>query len=94
MRSLVARRGIPLARAAVYKVRDLADCEVVTSAGERLGRLVDVWPTGGNDVFVVREGGREMLLPALKRVVRNIDVTLKRIEVVLPPGLREIYETA
>jgi len=65
---------------------------VVTDRGECLGILVDVMPSGGNDIFVVQQGLREMLIPALKSVVTRIDIPQKRVEVVLPQGLREIYE--
>lgn len=75
-----------------YRVGDLDGCEVVTESGERLGILKDVYPTGSNDVFVVREGERELLIPALKAVVLSIDIGARSIVVRLPPGLREIYE--
>ena len=75
-----------------YAVKDLAGCTVVTETGEVLGQLEDVLPSGGNDIFVVRKEKREVLIPALKSIVREIDVVQKRIVVVLPTGLREIYE--
>ena len=75
-----------------YQVEELAGCQVVTDQGECLGILVDVLPSGGNDIFVVQQGLREMLIPALKSVVRTIDLPNKRMEVVLPRGLRDIYE--
>jgi 16S rRNA processing protein RimM len=76
-----------------YKVRDLAGFDVVTSDGEVLGVLTDVLPSGGNDIFVIRKGDAEILVPALKQVVQSIDLKARRIEVVLPTGLREIYES-
>ena len=75
-----------------YSVKDLAGCQVYTETSECLGELKDVLPAGGNDVFVVQGLKREYLIPALKTVVRTIDLTARRIEVVLPAGLREIYE--
>jgi 16S rRNA processing protein RimM len=75
----------------VYKVRDLAGCEVFAETGESLGILVDVLPSGGNDIFVVRAGEKEILIPALKQVVKFIDLTARRIEVELPKGLRDVY---
>jgi len=75
-----------------YLVRDLAQCAVVTESGELLGRLEDVYPTGANDVFVVRSGKREYLIPALRSVVLDIDLEERRIMVKLPKGLREVYE--
>jgi 16S rRNA processing protein RimM len=74
-------------------VNDLVQCQVFTEAGECLGLLKDVLPSGGNDIFVVQGATKEYLIPALKTVVTRIDVAAKRIEVQLPAGLREIYET-
>ena len=76
-----------------YQVRDLAGCDVVTAQGEALGQLVDVLPSGGHDIFVVKNGGREILIPALRTVVQQIDLTNRRLEVTLPNGLRELYES-
>ena len=75
----------------VYRTSDLAGCEVATEAGEILGRLTDVLPSKGNDVWVV-VGAREYLIPALKEVVLKVDLSTRRITVGLPPGLRDIYE--
>lgn len=76
-----------------YRVKDLDGCRVETETGEVLGVLKDVYPTGSNDVFAVREGEREILIPALKEVVLRIDLAARLIVVKLPPGLREVYET-
>jgi 16S rRNA processing protein RimM len=75
-----------------YAVRDLDGCQVFTDQGEYLGTLKDVLPSGGNDIFVVRGESKEYLIPALHTVVLKIDLVAKRIDVTLPPGLREIYE--
>ena len=73
----------------VYLVKDLVGCRVVTVQGEELGILKDVLPTGANDVYVVGEGANEVLIPALKTVVKKIDIAGRRIDVDLPKGLRE-----
>jgi 16S rRNA processing protein RimM len=72
-----------------YLVKDLVGCQVVTTDGEVLGPLTDVLPTGGNDVFVVGEGRDEILIPALKSVVLEINLETRRIKVDLMKGLRE-----
>ena len=74
-----------------WKVSEIAGCEVETEEGERLGVLSDVFGTRANDVFVVKDGEREVLIPALKRVVLNISLSEKKITVRLPKGWREIY---
>jgi 16S rRNA processing protein RimM len=54
-----------------------------------LGKLVQVIQTGANDVYLVKGPRGEVCIPALKSVVKKVDVTAKRMEVVLPPGLLE-----
>lgn len=53
-----------------------------------LGRITDILKTGSNDVYQVEnETGKKLYIPALKDVVRKIDLESGRIEVILPPGL-------
>ena len=54
-----------------------------------LGELVDIFTTGANDIYTVKpeNGGKEILLPALKSVVKKIDLEAGRMEVVVPAGL-------
>ena len=56
------------------------------------GKLAEVMQPGSNDVYVVRDGEREILIPALKTVIRSVDLEKKRMEVELPAGLLELYE--
>jgi 16S rRNA processing protein RimM len=74
-----------------WRSADLDGCEVVTEAGEVLGTWKDALPSKANDVWVVA-GRVEYLIPVLKDVVLNVDLTGRRITVRLPRGLREIYE--
>lgn len=53
-----------------------------------LGKLTDVLETGSNDVYVIiGENKKEILIPALKTVVENVDIKGKRMQVRLPEGL-------
>ena len=70
-----------------YFICDIVDSEVFDIHGELLGKLQDVLRTGSNDVYVVREDKREILIPALKTVVKEINLQNKKIIVDLPEGL-------
>jgi 16S rRNA processing protein RimM len=59
-----------------------------TSTGEPLGTIVEVLATGSNDVYVARLDERETLIPALKDVVRQIDIAGGRLIVEPVEGLR------
>ncbi len=56
-----------------YFISDLIGCRVVTTDGESLGTLNDVFETNANDVYVI-EGVRRLLVPALKKLISSIDI--------------------
>ena len=61
----------------------------VRENGELLGELNEVLSYSANDVFLVRDSsGKELLIPALKAIVKNIDLEQKIMNVELPEGLR------
>lgn len=63
--------------------------EVWTDDSELLGTVKEIITTGANDAYVVvDEGGRQVLVPAVEDVVREVDVAGGRIVVNLPEGLR------
>lgn len=71
-----------------YFIADLIGMEIVTEEGEQFGRMKDVMATGANDVYVVeREDGTEVLLPAIKECVKNIDMEQGQITVHIMDGL-------
>lgn len=54
---------------------------------ELLGTLVRILETGANDIYLVQGEKGEICVPALKSVVKRVDVPGKRMDVILPPGL-------
>lgn len=54
-----------------------------------LGTLTRVQETGANDIYLVNGAKGEICIPALKSVVKNVDVPAKRMDVILPLGLLE-----
>ena len=70
-----------------YYVSDLVGMAVYSDSGEELGELVKVFPTGSNDVFEVKGPGGELLVPATREVVLEVDVPGKRMVVHLLDGM-------
>ncbi|HAJ05678.1 MAG: 16S rRNA processing protein RimM [Gammaproteobacteria bacterium] len=71
-----------------FYVDNLIGLDVITVDGNGLGILTDVINTGANDVYVVNaEDGKEILLPAIRSVVKKVDLSNNRMVVVLIPGL-------
>lgn len=72
-----------------YYIRDLYDMEVVTVEGEKLGIITDIIFTGANDVYAVKnEDGKEILIPAIKDCIIDVDVENNTMTVKLLGGLR------
>ena len=67
-----------------YYLDDLVGMKVVTTLGEDLGVIVEVMDGLANGVCVVRKGEKETLVPALKSVIREMDLEGRRMAVELP----------
>ncbi len=71
-----------------YYIVDLIGLDIYTEGGELLGKLDDIFSTGSNDVYVVKNSeGKQILLPAISDVIKNIDLEQKKIVVNLIEGL-------
>ena len=49
---------------------------VVDDNGKELGKVIEIIETGANDVYVIlnEQNGREILIPAIKSVIKKIDL--------------------
>lgn len=69
-------------------IADLIDMEVVTDEGKVLGTLTDVIETGANDVYAVKTPEeKEILLPAIRDCILDVNVDEKRMTVHVMEGL-------
>ncbi len=88
---VIDKSSLPRPAAGTYYWHELIGLAVVTIEGRPLGRLTGVMPTGSNDVYVVtheeRGAANEILIPALKSVIVEVDLAAGRMRVDLPEGL-------
>jgi len=71
-----------------YYIVDIEGCNVYTEEQEYLGIVSEVFSTGSNDVYVVNnEDGKQILIPAIKEVIKQVDIGNKKIIVHLLEGL-------
>ena len=74
-----------------YFITDLIGLTVVNEEEAVLGRVKDVLETGANDVYVVElTGGKELLLPAIKDCILNVDLEAGRMKVHVLDGLMDL----
>lgn len=78
----------PLPDGAFYHFQ-LVDMDVYTDEDEHLGQIAEIIETPGNDVYIVRKTNeRDLLLPAIKDVILDVDTESSRMTVHILPGLR------
>ena len=70
---MLNRSDIPSLPEGEYYNFDIIGLEVIDDKGSKLGKITEVLKTGSNDVYVV-EGKKQILVPALKKVVKEINL--------------------
>ena len=80
-------RDLPPPAENEFYFRDVIGCAVFLTDGRRIGVVQEVIATGANEVFVVRDEGKEVLVPVIEDVVKEIDVAERRIVIEAIPGL-------
>ncbi len=84
---LVPRAALPAPESGAVYHADLIGCAVETVEGEHLGTVRELIVTGSNDVCVVRDDHREVLIPLVADVVAELDAAAGRLVVRPVPGL-------
>lgn len=85
---LVPRSDAVRLRKDEYFVADLIGLNVRDEDGTEIGTLKDVIETGANDVYAIDlRDGRELLLPAIKQCVLEVDVEAGFIRIHILEGL-------
>lgn len=62
---------------------------VHTQEGSFLGTVTSIFSNGAQDVLVIQDGNKELLVPVIKSIV--IEHTDKGVTIAPPPGLLELY---
>lgn len=71
-----------------YFIADIIGSDVYTDENKYLGKVDDIYNTGSNDIYVVKdELGKQILLPAIKDVLLDIDIENQKVTVHLLKGL-------
>ena len=84
---LVPTRNLPPPGEGEFYYHEIEGFAVETVTGEQLGSVAETFPTGVNDVLVVRGPSGEHLIPVTTEVVRTIDRAGRRIVIAPLPGL-------
>ena len=73
-----------------YFIADLIGLDVIDADTDKLyGTVSDVFNTGANDIYEVKDGEKKYYIPAIPQVIIDTDLENKRITVRPPEGLIE-----
>ena len=71
-----------------YYFHEIIGCEVFDENNESLGEIVEILTPGANDVWVIKsKNGKEILIPYIEDVVKNVDIPNKIINIEVMEGL-------
>ena len=70
-----------------FFIHDLLGSTVVTVDGRELGTLEDIFKLPAQDLWIVRHKGQELMIPAVKEFIREVDIARKRVVVSVIEGL-------
>lgn len=84
----VNRKDEPELEEGTYYIVDLLGLDVYSDEGNLLGKLEDIFNNGSTDIYVVKnELGKQLLLPAISDVIKEINLEEQKIVVHILKGL-------
>ncbi len=84
----IARKDAKKLPKDTYFIADLIGLSVYTDENVLLGKVEDIYNAGANDIYVVKsENGKQILLPGISEVLKQIDLEQEKITVHLIKGL-------
>ena len=85
---VVPESDLPELPEGTYWPHELVGCEVVTAAGRPIGTIADVVANPANDIWVTAAAdGQEILVPAIRQVIAEVDIAARRVRVHEVPGI-------
>ncbi len=84
----VNRKDEPELEEGIYYIVDLLGLEVYSDEGNLLGKVDDIFNNGSTDIYVVKdEIGKQILLPGISDVIKDVNLEEKKIVVHILKGL-------
>jgi 16S rRNA processing protein RimM len=91
---MVAVDVLPPTTAGEFYYFQAVGCGVVTTKGSAVGIIEEVFFNGANEVWVIRSPGAEHLVPVVEDIVKEIDLSARRVVIEPVPGLLDSISTA
>lgn len=72
-----------------YYIYELEGLEVYSTEGELIGNIKEVFQTGANDVYEVKGKSKTYYIPAIKNIVKEVNIKEKKVVINVVEGLLE-----
>lgn len=89
---LVRKDALPRKEEDEYFWYELFGLDVFLESGEYLGPIRDIIATGSNDVYVIKRGNGEILIPGTHEIIKDIDVRQRKMMIRPMEGLLDLDE--
>jgi 16S rRNA processing protein RimM len=89
---LLRKESLPPLEENTYYIDDLIGLKVITTEGLIIGRLDDVFQGGAHDIYVVKDGEREVMVPAVKAYIKCVDISAGTMIIEAVEGLLDYNE--
>lgn len=72
-----------------FYYHEIIGCDVITDEGNHIGKIKEVLATGAKDVWVIqrKSGGKDLLIPYIDEVVKQVNIEEKKVTIHLMDGL-------
>jgi 16S rRNA processing protein RimM len=86
---LVEETLLPPLQEGEFYYYQIKGVRVLTTSGECIGTIADVFFSGGHDIWIVRQDQKEYMIPVIDEVVRSLDIQGRQAIIEPLPGLLE-----
>lgn len=84
---MIAAEDLPAAGPGEFYYYEAVGCDVTLADGTLIGTIAETFSNGAHDIWVVRSGEREILVPVIADVVKAMDFGARRVTIEAVPGL-------
>ncbi len=83
----LATEDVPAAKSGEFYYYEAIGCDVFLTDGSNIGKIEEVFSNGAHEIWVVRDGEREFLIPVIEDCVKAMDFRARRVTIEPIPGL-------
>lgn len=84
---LIDAKNIPKLGEGEYFKHEIIGLNAITISGENIGRVTEILQTSANDIFIIKDSDKEILIPAVKAFIDEINIEKGYVKIIPIEGL-------